>query len=641
MMTDRPPDLAWLTPSVRDVLTALPLNLFIKTRGSSFALVTEHLAALLGTTAARMVGQCDANHVSADRAAKYKAGDEAVFREARALTFDETFELAGIQGRRRTVKLPVRGPDGQPEALVGIVTALDGGEGALNQRDDAVMAYRNIWRVARDGMVLADVTTGAIVDINPAAEALLGRSRSQVIGTDQSLLYTADSRPLVEAKYLEALNSTGILQGLAVQTTSGGETPVEVSVTSPFELDGRTVVLGLFRDVRRQVADRRQLEKKAWALTAYANAADALRRAQSEAELTQSVCESIVAHSDYALAWVGIADDTPGRPVRVAGVAGKARGYADGICINWDEQSASSGGPAGRAILTQQPQVMSDVRDDAAFAPWRERALENGIRSGVAVPLVSGERSLGALMVYASEPNWFGEEEVSLFSRLGDAVAHGLRAFEQKRALADEEARCAEMRNQLRVALNATIATITQAMEQRDPYTAGHERRVSELAVAIGQELGWDAERLNGLRVAGLIHDIGKISVPSELLVKPTRLSPPEFELIKQHAEAGYQIVKDIPFPWPVARIVREHHERLDGSGYPQKLSGDQILPESRVLAVADSVESMASHRPYRPARGVDVAMREIQAGAGTSLDRDAVAACVRLFREKGYRIPD
>jgi PAS domain S-box-containing protein len=189
----------------------------------------------------------------------------------------------------------------------------------------------------------------------------------------------------------------------------------------------------------------------------------------------------------------------------------------------------------------------------------------------------------------------------------------------------------------LRKALGATVYAISAAVEARDPYTAGHQSRVADLAQAIATEIGLPDDRIRGLRLAASIHDLGKLSVPAEILTKPKKLLEIEKELIKIHSQAGYDILKDIEFPWPIARIVLEHHERMDGSGYPNRLVGDQILLESRILAVADVVESMASYRPYRPALGIDAALKEIETRKGSLYDEGVVESCVRLFREKGF----
>jgi PAS domain S-box-containing protein len=190
-------------------------------------------------------------------------------------------------------------------------------------------------------------------------------------------------------------------------------------------------------------------------------------------------------------------------------------------------------------------------------------------------------------------------------------------------------------------AMESTLQAVSSMVELRDPYTAGHERRVGELAAAIGTEMGLPESTVKGLRLAGYVHDLGKISVPAEILSKPTRLAPMEYDLIKNHPQSGFDVLKNVDFPWPVAQVILQHHERLDGSGYPQQLKGDEILLEARVMAVADVVEAMFSHRPYRPGMGLDAALAEVETNSGRFYDARAVAACLRLFRDKGYKLPD
>ncbi len=200
--------------------------------------------------------------------------------------------------------------------------------------------------------------------------------------------------------------------------------------------------------------------------------------------------------------------------------------------------------------------------------------------------------------------------------------------------------RTAELRQsekKLRSSLLDSIAALAAIVEMRDPYTAGHQRRVAQLAVAIAQELQLPEEQVEGVHLAGVVHDVGMIRIPAEILTKPGKLIDLEFSIIKEHPENSYEILKSIDFPWPIAQIVRQHHERLDGSGYPQGLQGEQILLESRILTVADVVEAMASHRPYRAALGVDSALREIERGRGKVYDAAVVDACIRLFSEQRF----
>ncbi len=231
------------------------------------------------------------------------------------------------------------------------------------------------------------------------------------------------------------------------------------------------------------------------------------------------------------------------------------------------------------------------------------------------------------------------EMVVSLISD-SDKVIKGFRGIVRditERKHSEEELNNSFIR--LRAALGGTIQALAVTVETRDPYTAGHQRRVADLSRAIAKEMGLENNRIDGIRMAGIIHDIGKLMVPSETLSKPSMLSDIEYRLIKIHPLAGFNILKDIEFPWPIANIVLQHHERLNGSGYPSGLKGEEILLEARIIAVADVVEAIGSNRPYRPARGIDDALEEIRKNRGILFDDKAVDACLRLFLEKGYQL--
>jgi putative nucleotidyltransferase with HDIG domain len=197
----------------------------------------------------------------------------------------------------------------------------------------------------------------------------------------------------------------------------------------------------------------------------------------------------------------------------------------------------------------------------------------------------------------------------------------------------------AERTEKLEKALDGIVRATVKTVEMRDPYTAGHQKRVAELSSVIAREMGLSENQIEGIHMAGLIHDLGKISVPAEILSKPGQLTEIEFDLMKTHPQVGYDILNEIEFPWPIAQIVLQHHERMDGSGYPQGLCGEDILMEARILGVADIVEAMASHRPYRPALGIDKALQEISRNKGVLYDPEVVNACLRLFKEKDFKL--
>ena len=256
--------------------------------------------------------------------------------------------------------------------------------------------------------------------------------------------------------------------------------------------------------------------------------------------------------------------------------------------------------------------IMVTAVDDPEIA---ETALEVGIYGYTIKPFNANEMIINVR-------NSLRRRELEIADRAY------LKNLEQK-----VEERTAELQETLRGVIDA----LTMTVEYRDPYTSGHQQRVSDLASAIAKEMGFPKDRIMGIRMAGALHDIGKIAIPVEILSKPGRLSKTEFELIKNHSQVGYDILNSIKFPWPLSQIVLQHHERMDGSGYPQGLSGEDILMEARIMAVADVVEAMASHRPYRPALGIDKALEEVSTNKGKIYDTEVVNACLRIFKDKKF----
>ena len=195
-----------------------------------------------------------------------------------------------------------------------------------------------------------------------------------------------------------------------------------------------------------------------------------------------------------------------------------------------------------------------------------------------------------------------------------------------------------ERTKQLRKAMEGIIRAMALTVESRDPYTSGHQQRVAQLARAMAKEMGLSKDQVQGVYLAGLIHDLGKISIPAEILSKPTKLTDIEFSLIKTHPQVGYEILKGISFPWPIAKVMFQHHERINGKGYPLGISGDDIVIEAKIIGVADVVEAMASHRPYRPALGIDKALEEISNNKGILYDSEVVDACTKLFCQQDFK---
>lgn len=381
------------------------------------------------------------------------------------------------------------------------------------------------------------------------------------------------------------------------------------------------------------------LQKQNWALLAHAKASLALVRSNNRDDLISGVCNAIVNQSPYILAWVGLAMHDNLKTVQVIGSHGVAADYAKGIDVKWSPDTSAGKGPTGQCIQTSLPVLILDTENDLRFLPWRERSKPYGIRSVIAVPIKDHEpQAIAALTVYANLPNAFGEIEIQLFESLAKEIGFGLAAIEKQRLLDEEIKERERLNDQLIKTLNSTIEAMSKTMEWRDPYTAGHQKKVALLSQAIARKLGWGEERIKGLYLAALVHDLGKIATPSEILTKPSMLTETELALIKEHPKTGYDILKDIPFTWPIAQAVYQHHERIDGSGYPNQLVGDAIIPEAKILAIADTIESMTSHRPYRPGLGLEKAILQVKSEAGKTLDPAICEVVCQLIEQDEFQ---
>jgi putative nucleotidyltransferase with HDIG domain len=350
--------------------------------------------------------------------------------------------------------------------------------------------------------------------------------------------------------------------------------------------------------------------------------------AESEGALYRFVCETLKGLED--IVGVVIAVRQPDFLLNPVAWAGFNEAMISELRIRWDE-SALGGGIMGIAAREGKTVVAADIENDARYLPWKELAQSWQLRSAAAVPLSTDGEAKGVLAIYSRQRNAFDQETTDFLAEVANDIAVGVHALHLDKNLH-------ATLDHLRSSMNSTVEAIASMVELRDPYTAGHERRVAQLACAIGKEMGLPERQVEGLRVIGYLHDIGKIAVPAEILSKPTKLSEIELAMVQAHAQSGYDILKNLEFPWPVAQAALQHHERLDGSGYPQGLKGPDIILEAKILMVADVVEAMASHRPYRASRGIEAALDQISANKGRHYDEQAVDVCVRLFTEKGFK---
>ena len=335
------------------------------------------------------------------------------------------------------------------------------------------------------------------------------------------------------------------------------------------------------------------------------------------------LCTALVASGQFSLVWVGIARDEPDGRIDIVESSG-AEDYVTDDMVSWSTSRPNGLGPAGTALRTSSTVVVNDLLATAQMAPWRDRVIRHGLRSSAVIPFSpGGERAV--LAVYSRHRNDFDELTVSGLENVAHeierVIAHGTSVLE------------------LAAALSGTLTALARITEARDPYTAGHQSRVGSLAATIAGRLGLEATLVDRILGAGAVHDVGKVALSSEILIKPGRLTDLEYRMIKRHSLIGYQILAEASLPWPIPDVALQHHERLNGSGYPHGLTGEDIILPARIVAVADVVEAMSNHRPYRPAIGLERALDQVASNAKTLYDADVVRHCLAIF-EDGFQFP-
>jgi PAS domain S-box-containing protein/putative nucleotidyltransferase with HDIG domain len=452
-------------------------------------------------------------------------------------------------------------------------------------RMESEAKFYSVAQTVNDAMISSD-PTGKITFWNPAAVIIFGYPEKEALGQSLTMLIPERLRE-THLRGMERVGSGGDCR-LVGKTTelfglrkNGTEFHLELSL-SRWSAGNETFYTGLIRDItQRKITE------------------EVLRESQRH---QKAILDNIP-----DLVWL---KDQDSRFIAVNEPFGRSCGFKPEDLV-------------GKTDLDIWPRELAEkyIADD-------QEVMESGKGKKVEEPLIDS----------GYEAIWIETTKTPIYDDQGKVIG---TAGIARDITEHKNADLAEKKSfeQLRKALGATVQAIATVVGKRDPYTAGHQHRVADLARSIASEMGLPKDQIDGIRTAAMIHDIGKISVPAEILSKPTRLSNLEFGLIKTHVQGGYDILKDIEFPWPIARIVHEHHERMDGSGYPNGLPGDQILLESRILMVADVVEAIASHRPYRPTLGIEVALGEIEKNKGILYDPEVVTACLRLFREKGFKL--
>lgn len=498
---------------------------------------------------------------------------------------------------------------------------------------ESELKFKMIFEGASDGILIADAVTRKFADSNERIRKMLGDyTKEEVLSLGIEDIHPAKDIPYVLTQFeKQAKGEIELAADIPVKRKDGTLFFADIN-SFLLTIENKKYLVGFFRDITKRKENEAALKRSNRALRTLSATNMLLIHTKSEKKLLQEVTDIIVKaeNGGYSFAVVCYKEDYKEKGIIPMAWSGGDKSYFWEEHTNWDEAKQSQL-PICIAIDTSTAQICRDIKKECNQKPWRDAALSLGYASNIALPLSNENETFGAISIYSTEVKFFDEEEVKLLEELASDLSYGIinlrrRIEHKKQTLLFKES------------LEQSIQAIAATIESRDPYTAGHQRRVGELATAIAQEMGLPENQIQGIHFAAIIHDLGKIHIPSEILSKPGKLNDLEYRLIQIHPQSGYEILKNIKFPWPIADIVLQHHERLDGSGYPQGLNGNEILIESKIMSVADVVEAISSHRPYRPSLGIEYALNEITRGRGVLYDELAVDACLKLFREKEFK---
>lgn len=467
--------------------------------------------------------------------------------------------------------------------------------------------------------------------VSDGAEAVCGYTREELVGENAIAygdLILPDERPRVWREVQQAIESNRQFSlSYPIHHKDGSIRWVWERGVGVVDENGVVWVEGFMNDITQRKQGEDELVALNRVLQTLSEGNRVLVHAADEEVLLEGITRVFVEQGDYPAAWVSLPED--GRETLLCRYA---TGEQQGTLSDWGWQQVPLDGqlPVARAYLDNLSVIISRSGGSAERYGLDTSMAGLGLETVYILPIAYRDEVFGVIGILSRLPVELRDRELALLMELASDVGYGVNSHRTEQARVDGLER-------LHSTLLHTVEAVSLALEKRDPYTAGHQERVACLAVAIAREMGFDEQHIEGIHLGSMVHDIGKISVPAEILNRPGRLSKDEFGVIMAHPETGYEILKGVDFPWPIAEMIIQHHERLDGSGYPRGLKGEAIIPEARILAVADVVEAITSHRPYRPSLGVGMALEELERGRGTLYDTQVTDVCLRLFREQGF----
>jgi PAS domain S-box-containing protein len=509
------------------------------------------------------------------------------------------------------------------ESRAALLSVIEDQRQAQAARRDSEEQLGRISAATRDAIVQFD-DADRVVFWNQAATQMFGYSAEEAIGRDLRELLIPERLRAKHRAGLGRLATAGSLVELCAVRRSGAEFPIEMSLAA-LRIAEQWHSVAVIRDISARRTAEATLQRINRTLRMLTIGREALLREQDEAALLRRMVDVIVRDGGHPLAWISLMADAPG-VFRLAAHSGGEPGILQRLGA-FALDALNPDAPLHRVLQTGQPQIIQDIQADESLAFWHADAARAGYRALALLPLRDAGTTIGVLGICAGRVVSFDKHEVRLLRELAESLAFGIATLRLRQA---QE----QVTERLERSMVATIGAITAIFEARDPHTSGHQFNVARLARAIAAELGLSESEARAIYLASLVHDLGKIQVPIAVLTKPGPLTGGDREILMTHSQAGFEVLDRVDFPWPIARMVLQHHERIDGSGYPDGLRGDAILFSARILAVADVVEAICLDRPHRSGQGIEAALAEIAGNRGTLYDADAADACLRLFRE-------
>jgi PAS domain S-box-containing protein len=581
---------------LNSIVENIPNMIFLKdARDLRFIRFNRAGEDLLGYSSDDLLGKSDYDLFPKEQADHFTKKDRDVLNGKEVLDIPEESIQTRTKGERtvHTKKVPLLNEKGEPEFLLGISEDITERKQVEDELKESENKYRLLADNVDDVIFVLDMNL-RFTYVSPSVKTLMGYEREELLTLLASEMMTPSSldlavKTLSEIMELEKAGNREIFQfqilQLELRRKDGSTVWTEVKASFVRDENQRPVgIIGVGRDITE-------------------------RRKAEQALLDSEAIYRLVVENINDIIWTF--DLSSMSYTFVSPSAQRILGYSNETLLkNLDLIFTPE---TKRNVLARFEKFIKDKPERNSLVFDAEHRKKDG--------------SLIWMEISASPLN----------DVLGNIVGFlGVTRNITERMQADQELQ--KTLESLRKAVSATVQVMVSAVEMRDPYTAGHQLRVADLARTIATEMGLPQDKIEGIRMAGSIHDIGKLSIPAEILSRPAKLTNIEFSLIKEHSQSGYEMLKNVDSPWPLAQIVYQHHERMNGTGYPRNLKGDEILMEARIMAVADVVEAMASHRPYRAALGIEVALEEIEKNKGIIYDADVADACLKLFREKGYQ---